>query len=769
MDGLAEWLEKLGMSEYAQRFAKNAIDFSVLPDLTDQDLKELSILLGDRRKMLRAIAALKGAPTTVAPPAPAVPPRPETAPIEPISGADGVGERRHLTVMFCDLIDPTGITARLDAEERRDLVEAYLDTASAAVTEMGGHVAKKLDDCLLAQFGYPVAHENDAERAVQAALALHGALAELTRSSTGKPAFAARIAIDSGPAVLDAVGQILGEVPNIVAQAPALVEPGAVVVTARVQRRLVGLFVANERGSHQLKGVREAVTLYTIVGATGGRPPKPNYYQLITRAMNGIDSSSVEARQEVYERSRAGLVARLRFNQPGLSKAEIAKERLALEEAIRRVEAEGGRKSRTEIPREPPRSPAPLAGAPDSGAQSASGLRQNRANPSATNNPWAGWPTKEVADPREESARPPPNGQGAKGVQDVRDPDAGMTKPAKSVRRNRDAYEEEASPEDFEQHLESEDLYSIDDEKGQDWVERVYEPDEEQPRALPLARHKPRSMTPADDHEQRRRSFSYGGWVRLLAVLTIFAGVVGMTTWQWATIAEFHQFIHETGWTPQANRKTPSAQSKFAGRIPQQQGTGQEPGAGTPGAKTASAVAQQVVLHEEGKNDQQGRRYVGSVIWRTATASRGAGLPPEIAVLADAEIPERRMTATWSLRRNTDKTLPASHTIEIKFNVPADFPGGGIANVSGILMAQADQVRGSPLSGVAAKMTDGFFVIGLSALDLDLQLNEQLLKDRSWVYIPIGYTNGGRAILAMEKGPPGDRAFTEALAAREKK
>jgi hypothetical protein len=175
------------------------------------------------------------------------------------------------------------------------------------------------------------------------------------------------------------------------------------------------------------------------------------------------------------------------------------------------------------------------------------------------------------------------------------------------------------------------------------------------------------------------------------------------------------------------------------------------------------------VLHEEDKSDQQGRRYVGSVIWHTEAVSRVAGLAPEIAVLAYVQIPERRMTVTWSLRRNTDKTLPASHTIEIKFNVPADFPGGGIASVSGILMAQADQVRGSPLSGVAAKMTDGLFVIGLSALDLDVQLNEQLLKDRSWVYIPIGYTNGDRAILAMEKGPSGDRAFTEALAAREKK
>jgi SAM domain (Sterile alpha motif) len=148
MDGLAEWLEKLGMSEYAQRFAENAIDLSVLPDLTDQDLEELGVLLGDRRKILRAIAALNGAPPTVAPAAPAVPPRPATAPVKPKSGAEAVGERRHLTVMFCDLVDSTGIAARLDAEEWRDLVEAYLDTASAAVTQMGGQVARSLATAL---------------------------------------------------------------------------------------------------------------------------------------------------------------------------------------------------------------------------------------------------------------------------------------------------------------------------------------------------------------------------------------------------------------------------------------------------------------------------------------------------------------------------------------------------------------------------------------------------------------------------------------------
>ena len=99
------------------------------------------------------------------------------------------------------------------------------------------------------------------------------------------------------------------------------------------------------------------------------------------------------------------------------------------------------------------------------------------------------------------------------------------------------------------------------------------------------------------------------------------------------------------------------------------------------------------------------------------------------------------------------------------FNLPADFPGGGISNVPGILMKQSEEARGTPLAGLAVKVTNGFFLIGLSAVDAEMQRNVQLLKERTWFDIPIVYTNGGRAILAMEKGPPGDRAFADAFAA----
>src|SRR5437868_4065807 len=269
MQQIADWLEKLGMSEYAQRFAENRIDFSVLRELTDQDLKELGVVLGDRRKMLRAIADIdgieKGAPA--APAAATAAQRhtrvaSEPSPIAtppPISAAAEVsGERRYVTVMFCDLVGSTSISAQLDAEEWRDLVSAYLDAACAAVTEMGGHVAKKLGDGLMVLFGYPVAQENDAERAARAALSLQRALAEVNRKNAdaGKPALNARVGIETGPVVVDAAGEIYGDAPNIAARVQALAEPGTVVVTARVQRQIAGLFC--RRGAREPRTQRRA-------------------------------------------------------------------------------------------------------------------------------------------------------------------------------------------------------------------------------------------------------------------------------------------------------------------------------------------------------------------------------------------------------------------------------------------------------------------------------------------------------------------------------
>jgi class 3 adenylate cyclase len=267
------WLRSLGLGKYEAAFRENEIDETVLPSLTNDTLKELGVTaVGHRLKLLDAIAALRD-DASVQPPAVTLAPAPP--PADTSTGQQIVeprGERRYLTVMFCDLVGSTGISAALDAEDWRDLVGAYLDAASAAVTEMGGHVAKKLGDGLMALFGYPVAQENDAERAARAALSIQRALAELNRANAGagKPSLNARIGIETGPVVVDSAGEVYGDAPNVAARVQALAEPGTVVVTASVQRQIAGLFVAEERGSHELKGVPEPVTLFRLVRASGG-------------------------------------------------------------------------------------------------------------------------------------------------------------------------------------------------------------------------------------------------------------------------------------------------------------------------------------------------------------------------------------------------------------------------------------------------------------------------------------------------------------------
>jgi class 3 adenylate cyclase len=280
---IKDWLWSLGLERYEAAFRENEIDDTILPRLTAEDLKELGVgSVGHRRKLLDAIAALRSDANASPPTMP-----PIAASATPLL-VEAVGERRYLTFMFCDLVDSTGIAARLDAEDWRDLVNAYLDGASAAVTEIGGHVAKKLGDGLMVLFGYPLAHENDAERAARAALSIQRALADLNRKNTsaGKPELVARIGLETGPAVVDAAGEIYGDVSNIAARVQALAEPGAVLITARVQRQVAGLFVVEGRGTHMLKGVPEPSALFRLVRASGGgrRLGQRNLTPLVGRA-----------------------------------------------------------------------------------------------------------------------------------------------------------------------------------------------------------------------------------------------------------------------------------------------------------------------------------------------------------------------------------------------------------------------------------------------------------------------------------------------------
>src|SRR5271166_2807709 len=178
---LGAWLKQTGFERYEAAFRDNGIDEAVLPHLTVEDLKEIGVAtVGDRRKLLAAIAAL-ASPTASGESAA---PQPPSAPAK--RAPEISAERRPITVMFCDLVGSTSLAARLDAEDWRNLVNGYLDAASSAVASFGGHVLKRLGDGLMALFGYPQAQENDAERAVRAALAIQRALSEINARSASK-------------------------------------------------------------------------------------------------------------------------------------------------------------------------------------------------------------------------------------------------------------------------------------------------------------------------------------------------------------------------------------------------------------------------------------------------------------------------------------------------------------------------------------------------------------------------------------------------------
>ena len=268
------------------------------------------------------------------------------------------------------------------------------------------------------------------------------------------------------------------------------------------------------------------------------------------------------------------------------------------------------------------------------------------------------------------------------------------------------------------------------------------------------------------DEIAARPARSYRDLIKVGAALVVLAAFGGIVASQWHSVVEVYRSVRapaaEAANEPAAvAAAAPAAaasttQPKIAERfVPGQQ---QAVVAPPPAAAPQAAVAQKVVLYEEDPNDPAGKQFVGSAVWRTEVVSPGPKQSPELAIRADIDVPERRLAVTWVLRRNTDQVLPASHTIEIAFKLPPDFPAGGISNVPGILMKPAEQTRGIPLAGSAAKVTNGYFLIGLSAIESEKERNIQMLKERAWLDIPLVYNNGRRAILAVEKGTPGDRA-----------
>jgi class 3 adenylate cyclase/predicted ATPase len=252
---IAEWLRGLGLERYAVAFRDNEIDWEALPKLTAEDLQDLGVVLGGhRRKLLEAIATLRG----------------DVASIPKTIAAAATAERRQLTVMFCDLVGSTALSARLDPEDLREVIGAYHAAIAEVIGRFDGFVAKYMGDGVLAYFGYPQAHEDDAERAVRAGLAV---VAAVRRSKAPVP-LRMRVGLATGLVVVgDLIGSgaareeaVVGETPNLAARLQALAEPDSVVIAHNTQRLVGSLFEYQSLGEVELKGLPAPVPAFRVLG-----------------------------------------------------------------------------------------------------------------------------------------------------------------------------------------------------------------------------------------------------------------------------------------------------------------------------------------------------------------------------------------------------------------------------------------------------------------------------------------------------------------------
>jgi class 3 adenylate cyclase len=323
---VAAWLQSLGFDRYEPLFRENEIDWEVLPKLTSEDLKEMGVVaIGHRRKLLAAIAALDAE----------MPAAPETAASHD-APAPAEAERRQLTVMFCDLVGSTELAARLDPEDLREIITGYHRAVADEVRSFDGFVAKYMGDGILVYFGYPQAHENDAEHAVRAGL---GIVAAVSRLDIKSVKLQARVGIATGLVVVgDLIGagsaqeqSVVGETPNLAARLQALAEPDAVVIAASTRRLVGDLFEFRDLGAVEVKGIVEPVPAWQVL--------RPSAVASRFEALRGSGLTRLVGRDEEIElllrrwesaKTGEGQVV-LVSGEPGLGKSRIA---VALRERI---------------------------------------------------------------------------------------------------------------------------------------------------------------------------------------------------------------------------------------------------------------------------------------------------------------------------------------------------------------------------------------------------------------------------------------------------
>src|SRR5690349_4566384 len=339
---VAAWLRALGLDQYEAAFRANGVDVEVLPTLTGEELKDIGVsLIRHRRRLLEAIAALRSnampaeAPARVSPAAP-----PDLTGLPDAS--ETTAERRPLSVMFCDLIGSTALSARLDPEDLREVIRAYQACVAATIQPFNGFIARYVGDGVLIYFGWPEAHETDAERAVRAGLAVAAAVGD---TPAGSEPLQVRIGIATGLVI---VGELIGwgdsrqqtaigETPNRAARLQSLAGPGQVVIDAATRRQIGGLFECRDLGTIELKGLPEPVPAWQVVAENRALGQFEALRSGITPLVGREEEIELLLRRWTQAKADSGKVV-LISAEPGVGKSRLAEalaERITAEPHIR--------------------------------------------------------------------------------------------------------------------------------------------------------------------------------------------------------------------------------------------------------------------------------------------------------------------------------------------------------------------------------------------------------------------------------------------------
>jgi hypothetical protein len=554
------------------------------------------------------------------------------------------------------------------------------------------------------------------------------------------------------------------------------------------------------------------------------------YYAVLKKAISGLDGGSSDARRTVYDKARNALIGQLKAVDPPLTTAEISRQRLELEEAIRKVEREAAA-----APSQPPRpaparpaaqlraavapAPAPVALPAEETGPSPQDVFRRAIQEAETRGSAAGASASTAIDRaaqqmRAEAQYPEPRSPRVERVVPPREPPPDEPHEDFDARDREYAGEPRLAPE-YGQEWEQERGSDRGNGNGRGNGRAAAQPepmvDRRDRPAQPKGRRRGYLEQPEDDREALTRVPRRSRLPGLLLFILILAVIGGVGAFGWSQREKVMGLIASFD-GPSAPKSAPAApavaddtpaSTKDSDRLP---GVGDQassdggqavrsvdprpvdsgdaapmaaaptPGAtgdGAPAGDTASAeepasgdalVAQKAVLYEEpldAANAASGVTAINAAVtWRYAESGPNG---PEIQ--ADLQVPERGMRIKFTIHKNSDTTLPASHLIEVVVDTPPDFPGKGIKSVPRIVMKPTEEARGQPLVGAPAKVTDGFFWVALSAADADISANLALLRERNWIDLPFVYNTGQRAILTFEKGTPGDRVFEKAITA----